>query len=111
MQQLTIDFKARDRAINQSMTAATSRDPSFSERAQALILKRLETQGEASGEWLTNECKLAGIAPKDDRAFGGVFQSLIKQNAIQKIGSCARAKGHGTSGGSIYTLATCNDKN
>lgn len=79
----------------------------FSERAEAFVLRYLETVPHSSTELLTDACKLAGIIPpNDDRAFGGVYQRLLRTEAIVKIGDCKRRKGHGTSGGSVVALAS-----
>lgn len=79
----------------------------FSERAEAFVLKYLETVPHSSTELLTDACKVAGIVPpKDDRAFGPVYSRLLRTNAIVTIGDCKRRKGHGTAGGRVVALAS-----
>jgi hypothetical protein len=102
--QLAIDFNARDRAIERPLRKAQQSDPTFSERAKDCMLKTLAKFVQCSGEFLINECKLAGIVPHDDRAFGAPVNSLLRNHQIRRVGYCARSKGHGTQGGSIYAL-------
>ena len=58
----------------------------------------------SSGENITRAIKLRGICPADDRHFGVVFRRLLKEGKIIKVGNCNRARGHATSGGSVYSL-------
>jgi hypothetical protein len=102
--QLAIDFTARDQAIVRPVRKAQQSDPMFSERAKECMLKTLAKVGQCSGEVLINECKLAGIRPHDDRAFGGPVLALLRNHQIRRVAYCARSKGHGTQGGSIYEL-------
>lgn len=95
----------RDRAIQQVMAAAEANVPGFPQRAAAFVLRYLEQHGRTSGEVLTMECKRAGIVPPDDRAFGGVYLRLSKHGLIVRDGDVRRARGHGTTGGSLWTLA------
>lgn len=76
----------------------------FGEKAKRVILQTLES-GPRSGEDLTDACKLAGIRPREDRAFGGVFAGLAAANLIVPDGFCLRRKGHGTAGGRIWRKA------
>lgn len=104
MNQLLIDFTARDVAIARPVDKATKNDPMFSDRAKTCILASLAKHGQSSGEFLINECKLAGIRPHDDRAFGGPVQSLLRKGLIKRVAYCMRSKGHGAQGGSVYEL-------
>lgn len=111
MNQLTIEHamakEAGREAAMHSLDKAQRANPEFTDRARKAILKHLE-QGPCSGEVLTDICKAQGIRPvKDDRAFGGVFMSLAneKNPQIRCIRSdLPRARGHGTSGGKLWTL-------
>ena len=80
-------------------------DPTFRERAQAHVLAYLKDHGTSSGELITDACKLAGIRPPDDRAFGPVYAGLARKGMIVSAGFCARRKGHGTAGGRLWRLA------
>lgn len=76
----------------------------FMRRACEHVLMLLAVRP-TSGERLTEMCKLAGIVPPNgDRAFGAVYSSLAKKGLIQKVGTCLREKGNGTSGGNIWGL-------
>jgi hypothetical protein len=46
-----------------------------------------------------------GYRPHDQRAFGPVYAGLARRGAIKCLGFCERQKGHGTSGGRIWSLA------
>lgn len=84
---------------------ADRRDPSFSDLACEFIEQYLRArQYPVSSEIITNACKAAGIVPKDDRAFGGVYLRLSRKGVIQFAGHCERFKGHGTSGGRLWEL-------
>jgi hypothetical protein len=76
----------------------------FSERARAFIVDYLRLTKVSSGELIVDACKLAGIKPPDDRAFGGVFGGLRKAGLIEADGYCLRRKGHGTGGGRVWRL-------
>jgi hypothetical protein len=104
MMQLAIDFNAREQAIVKPARRAQQSDPTFTERAKACMIDTLNKHGQCSGEVLINECKLAGIVPHDDRAFGAPVLSLLRNHKIRRVAYCARSKGHGTQGGSIYAL-------
>jgi hypothetical protein len=98
------DWKAsRDAAMAQVERNAGE---SFAERASAHILADLAQRGPTSCEILTDRCKLDGIKPHDDRAFGPVYMSLMRQGKIEKCGTVIRTKGHGTSGGNVWKLTT-----
>jgi hypothetical protein len=84
---------------------AESTDPNFAANAKSKIIELLAMRGPMSGEWLVNECKLAGIVPHDDRAFGTVFSRLAKDKKIEFVDYCKRTKGHGSRGGTVWGLA------
>ena len=95
---------ARDRAMAQVAQRAEEHSPSFSERAQAFVADYLRQWGPCSGEDLTTACKVVGIIPHDDRAFGPVYASLVRRGVIVKAGACRRMRGHGTGGGTIWSV-------
>lgn len=79
--------------------------PGFSAQVRAFVLAYLGSHGPSSSERLTIACRAAGITPHDDRAFGGVYYGLARAGRIVKVGDCKRVyRGHGTSGGSIWSL-------
>ena len=78
----------------------------FKDRAAKFVLIYLAAHGVSSGELITDACKLSGIRPPDDRAFGPVYASLARANQIECAGFVARRKGHGTSGGRLWRLIT-----
>lgn len=106
MSQLAIDFTAA-RAMG---TAAGERCADkaelvvdgFRERAAAFVLAYLAQHGISSGELINDAAALAGIRPPDARAFGPVYAKLLRDEKIRRVGECARRRGHGTRGGSIY---------
>lgn len=106
MTQLTIEhaIAAGQHGMAISMAKAQEVDPLFSEKAKAAILAHLRVVGSASGEVLTDVARAHGARPHDDRAFGGVFQSLSRAGLIRTVGYCARTKGHGTAGGRIWGI-------
>lgn len=89
-----------------SLDAATSADPSFGARAYAFIVAYVREQsakmGGVPGEQVTLAARAAGIAPKDDRAFGAVYAKAIRSGEIRVVGTCPRVRGHGTAGGRLY---------
>lgn len=78
--------------------------------AGAFVLRYLGVHGATSGEDITDACKAAGIVPHNDRAFGPVFMALSRKNFIEKCGTAARRKGHGTSGATIWRLYEQGDE-
>lgn len=90
----------RDAAIASVSDNAGS---AFIDQAAAFVVRHL-AGGPAAGEDITDACKAAGIKPHDDRAFGAVYLRLQRAGKIEKCGSVARRRGHGTSGGSIWRL-------
>lgn len=112
--QLAIDFDTPALPVAQAMGEigmkraldhAEADEPGFSERAQAFVLEYLRVHGVSSGELVTDACKLAGIKPAEDRAFGPVYAVLARRKQIEFAGFCARRKAHGTSGGRLWRLA------
>jgi hypothetical protein len=73
------------------------------EGARMFVLGWLVRFGKQTGEQLVDAAKAHGHRPHDDRAFGSVFGVLVRRNLIRCVGYCARAKGHGTAGGRIWT--------
>lgn len=113
MHQLCIDLQptlAQARASGQRgqklATDRAERDaPNFRARAEAAILARLAA-GPASGEDLTDHCAATGLQFADGRALGSIYASLRRRGLIVVVGTCARRRGHGTQGGSVYVLAS-----
>ncbi len=106
--QLTLDqaFARRNAALDRVERNADEFFREFSRKAQSFVLEYLQRNGDASGEAITNACRKAGIVPHDDRAFWPVYLALARQKKIEKVGFCSRTKGHGTSGGVVWRLAT-----
>lgn len=112
MNQASLDFTApplaQARAVGQAaQQLATDRAereaPGFRERAEAAILARLAT-GPASGEDCTDYVAACGIQFADGRALGSIYASLRRRGLIVVVGHCARRRGNGGQGGSIYSL-------
>ncbi len=105
--QLTIDhaIAAGQHGMAISLESAEKADPQFRAKAEAAILAHLRTVGQCSGEVLTDVAKAHGARPKDDRAFGSVYQSLARRGLIRCVGFCVRTKGHATAGGRIWAAA------
>ncbi len=62
-----------------------------------------QCHGPTSGEDLVEAAKLHGYVGHDDRCFGHVFRSLVRQNKLKVIRSdLPRKRGHGTTGGKLY---------
>lgn len=94
----------RDVAIDQVVTHAEERRPSFREDAEEFVISYLRVHGATPGEVLTIECKRSGIVPHDDRAFGAVYLSLVRHRVIERVGTVPRLRGHRTAGGNIWAL-------
>jgi hypothetical protein len=90
----------------QALDSAERRDPLFKQKAEAAIVNCLRTckQRRASSEDLVDAARAQGLTPKDDRAFGPVFQSMARRGVIRFVGHCLRKKGHGTAGGRVWAL-------
>lgn len=113
-QQLALNFAAPPLAVARSMgevgmqqaeQAAARVEPSFRERAEALILQKL-ARGPASAEDCTDYVRAAGLQMADGRALGATYASLRSRGLIHKVADCPRRRGHGTAGGSVYALTT-----
>lgn len=89
---------------NAILAAHEKAQPSFVEQAREFVLKELR-HGPLSGEELTDRCKLAGIKPANDKAFGAVYAGLSRRKLIEVDGYCARTKGNLTAGGIRWRLA------
>ena len=87
-----------------SLESARKRDPDFSKKAEAAMLRHLVACFSASGEELVDVARAHGAIPHDDRAFGSVFQSMARRGLIRTVGYTARRKGHGTSGGRVWAI-------
>ena len=96
---------AGERAGNKAADKAESQAPGFCEAAEAFVLGYLQQHGPTSGEVITDAAKLAGIRPREDRAFGPVYGTLARQGRIKCAGFCIRRKGRGTAGGRVWALA------
>lgn len=95
----------RDRVLAQ---VAENAGETFQSAAKDFVLRYLEGRENQSapGEEITDACKREGIVPpRDDRAFGPVYQSLAREGRIKRMGYCLRKKGHGTAGGIIWRLS------
>lgn len=110
MNQVSIDFATRAafarKLGTEAGTAAADKaeqeDPTFRERALEFIVGYIRQQGEATGESATLAAVLAGISPKDQRAFGPVYAKAIKRGLIRVVGYVPRVRGHGSAGGKLY---------
>ena len=91
--------------MQRAAEAAERIEPSFTERAAALILEKLK-HGPASGEDCTDYVSAAGLKFADGRALGKAYARLAARGLIQQVGSCPRRKGHGGAGGRIWKLTT-----
>ena len=108
MTQLSLPLAQRlgEHAMQRGQIRAENAEPGFTERAAEFIAWYLRAMGEGvPGEKLTDVCKLHGIKPPDDRAFGAVFKMLVRRGEIRQAGWCERAKGHGTGGGRVWEAA------
>ena len=68
------------------------------------IVDWLDRHGPTKGEELVDAAKLAGHRPRDDHAFGRVFQILAQADRIEQYGYALRRKGHGMAGGVIWSI-------
>ena len=78
------------------------------EGAASFIVAYLAEHGPTAGEVLVTEASKR-FTPHDARAFGGVFLRLSRRGRIRKCGSVLRRKGHGTSGGNVWTLVIASE--
>jgi hypothetical protein len=97
----------RARGIRQAEASAKK---FFRSRVQEGIRHYLAEHGPASSEEMVDALKARGLAPQDDRAFGGAFIALSRKGEIVKHGACLRRKGHLTAGGVVWALAPNKDE-
>lgn len=83
---------------------AENSGPDFQRKAYEFCANFFRERVQASSEDATDACVAAGIVPHDTKAFGPVYQRLIRDKVIRFNGYCARRKGHGTRGGSLYVV-------
>ena len=95
----------RDAAIDQVVTHTERDRPTFQREAAEFVIQYLRLYGATPGEVLTIACKRSGIVPHDDRAFGAVYLSLVRQRVIARVGTVPRLRGHRTAGGNVWALA------
>lgn len=98
-------IEQRDAAMASVEENANAVVEDFSSRAGEFVIQYLKDHGVSSGEDITNACRASGIAPHDDRAFGPVYMRLSRAKRIEKAGFCARKKGHGCAGATLWVLA------
>lgn len=96
----------REKGRRLAKACAQKAGEDFYTRACAFVLSYLGKHPVASGELITDACKLAGIRAHDDRAMGAVYGALSRRGLIEPCGDCPRKKGHGTSGGRLWRLKT-----
>ena len=97
--------EAGEQAAAHCLAKAERSDPEFVAKATAAILMHLRAVGQASGEDLVDIAVAHGARPRDMRAFGGIFQRLVREHSIRCIRSdLPRRRGHGCSGGRLYEI-------
>ena len=109
MNQLSIDFESA-RAIGEYLgekcADKAERVADFDrDGAGRFILGWLVRHGPQSGEVLTQAAIEHGFRCHDARSYGPVYAKLVKRGLIRCVGYCARARGHGTSGGRVWAVA------
>lgn len=112
MNQLHIDFETRVRSArklgaeagNAAADKAEQEDLEFRTKALDFIVGYIRKHGEATGESATLAAVLAGIKPKDQRAFGPVYAKALKRGLIRIVGYVPRVRGHGSAGGKLYAI-------
>lgn len=108
VRQMTLDdaIAAGQVGMAQATDAAEKRDPDFRTKAERAMVAHLSTRPDRSawGEDLTDIARAHGCAPKDDRAFGAVFQSLARRGVIRCVEFGVRRKGRGTAGARRWAL-------
>lgn len=107
MNQLAIDFSAPREAGREAADRCADKAEKVAdwdrEGASKFILSQLHRHGQMSGEKLTDAAKSVGFRPHDDRAFGSIYQTLVRKNLIRCVGYCEREKGNGTAGGRVWS--------
>jgi len=99
---LSLAMRLGDAGRRRAQVRAENAQPGFTQRAADVMLTALALDGPQSGEQLTAACERAGIVPPDARAFGAAFKMLLREGKIRRVGWCARKRGHGAAGGSVY---------
>lgn len=101
--------KLGEEASQRATDRADQDAPGFSERVLEHIRRTMLSAPSGTqfrGEDIVNAAKMAGIRPRDDRAFGAVFAKAIREGLIAPVGYAPRVKGHGTAGGRVYARGT-----
>jgi len=103
MNQIALDFSRElgRKAMQRAQVKAENAAPGFTVHAAAYMYAYLVANGPTRGEALTDAAVAAGHAPQELRSFGAVFKRLTKIGA-RVVGTCARRRGHGASGGKVY---------
>lgn len=96
--------RQRDDAMRQVAQHAEEARRDFHRHATVFVVRYLEAHGPTAGEALTAACKVEGITPHDDRAFGSIYMTLARRGIIEKTGTVRRERGHGTAGGNVWAL-------
>ena len=97
--------EAGEQAAALCLDRARRADPEFPEKAADAILRHLKAVIRASGEDLVDIAIAHGARPRDMRAFGGIFQRLVREHSIRCIRSdLPRRRGHGCSGCRLYEI-------
>lgn len=100
------DARAVGEAAGERCLRKAEREAGFDGRGAAEFMRHYLGAHEcASAEILTQAARLAGFQPLDDRAFGPVIAGMARRGEITQVGDCARARGHGTSGGRLWALS------
>jgi hypothetical protein len=73
---------ARDQGMTTVAEHAERVRPSFTEDALKFVVEYLRAHEPTSGEVLTLKCKLAGIVPHDDRAFGPIAAPICFDSEV-----------------------------
>lgn len=81
---------------------AEATTPEFREHALAFIVEFIRKEGQTTGENATRAAVLAGIKPHDERAFGPVYKTALRNGLIRVVGYVPRVRGHGSMGGKVY---------
>lgn len=81
---------------------AEQTDPDFGQKAYDFIVAYIRRYRRVPGETATLAAVVAGIRPRDQRAFGPVYAKALRAGDIRVVGATKRIRGHGTSGGRIY---------
>jgi hypothetical protein len=97
--------RAAGQDASEQCAAKAERTTTFSTHlAREWVLNHLDRHGPTSGEDLVDGMKSSGMQTHDDRCFGPVFSSLVRDERITQYGMSLRRKGHGTAGGVIWRI-------